>query len=120
MGPLLLVALLLAIVFVLGFLLDWTTIMLLAVPIFTPLLRAHGVDPLWFGVLMLVMIQTSYLTPPFAPAIFYLQSIAPPGMTYRDIALGQIPFVICQILTIAAVVALPWLATMLPEALRRF
>lgn len=118
--PLLLVALLLTIVFVLGFLLDWTTIVLLAVPVFTPLLRAHGVDPLWFGVLMLVMIQTSYLTPPFAPAIFYLQSIAPPGMTYRDIALGQIPFVICQLLTLVAVVALPWLATLLPEALRRF
>jgi tripartite ATP-independent transporter DctM subunit len=120
MEPLLLVALLLAIVFVLGFLLDWTTIVLLAVPVFAPLLRAHGVDPLWFGVLMLVMIQTSYLTPPFAPAIFYLQSIAPPGMTYRDIAIGQVPFVICQLLTLAAVVAMPWLATALPEALRRF
>jgi TRAP-type mannitol/chloroaromatic compound transport system permease large subunit len=69
---------------------------------------------------MLVVIQTSYLTPPFAPAIFYLQSIAPPGMTYRDIALGQIPFVACQLFTLAAVVALPWLATALPEALRRF
>jgi tripartite ATP-independent transporter DctM subunit len=115
-----LVLLLLAIVFVLGFLLDWATIVLICVPVFAPLLRAQGIDPLWFGVLMLVVIQTSYLTPPFAPAIFYLQSIAPPGMTYRDIALGQIPFVLCQIVTLALVLAFPWLATTLPEALRRF
>jgi TRAP-type mannitol/chloroaromatic compound transport system permease large subunit len=114
------VLLLLAIVFVLGFLLDWATIVLICVPVFAPLLRAHGIDPLWFGVLMLVVIQTSYLTPPFAPAIFYLQSIAPPGMTYRDIALGQIPFVLCQVATLGAVLAFPWLATALPEALRRF
>jgi tripartite ATP-independent transporter DctM subunit len=120
MPDLALVLLLLAIVFVLGFLLDWATIVLICVPVFAPLLRAHGIDPLWFGVLMLVVIQTSYLTPPFAPAIFYLQSIAPPGMTYRDIALGQIPFVLCQVATLAAVLAFPWLATALPEALRRF
>lgn len=120
MSDLALIALLLAIVFVLGFLLDWATIVLICVPVFAPLLRAHGIDPLWFGVLMLVVIQTSYLTPPFAPAIFYLQSIAPPGMTYRDIAMGQIPFVLCQVATLGVVLAFPWLATWLPEALRRF
>jgi tripartite ATP-independent transporter DctM subunit len=120
MPDLALVLLLLAIVFVLGFLIDWATIVLICVPVFAPLLAAHGIDPLWFGVLMLVVIQTSYLTPPFAPAIFYLQSIAPPGMTYRDIAMGQIPFVICQLVTLGVVLAFPWLATWLPEALRRF
>jgi tripartite ATP-independent transporter DctM subunit len=120
LSPLALVLLLLAIVFALGFVLDWATIVLICVPIFNPLLAAQGIDKLWFGVAMLVTIQTSYLTPPMAPAIFYLQSIAPPELRWRDIALGQIPFVAAQLVTLALVLAFPALATWLPEVLRRF
>lgn len=119
-SPGLLVPLLLAIVFVMGFVLEWVTIVLLAVPVFAPLLKAAGVDPLWFGVAMLVCIQTSYLTPPMAPAIFFLQSVAPPEMTYGDICRGVIPFVICQVITLIAVVALPWTATWLPALMGGF
>lgn len=113
-----LVFLLLAIVFALGFVLDWATI--ICVPVFAPLLKAAGVDPLWFGVLMLVCIQTSYLTPPMAPAIFYLQSVAPPEMTYADICRGVIPFVACQAVTLVLVFLWPALATWLPEVLRAY
>jgi tripartite ATP-independent transporter DctM subunit len=120
MSPAFLVWLLLAIVFAMGFVLDWATIVLICVPIFAPLLKAAGVDPLWFGVLMLVCIQTSYLTPPMAPAIFYLQSIAPPEMTYGDICRGMVPFVVCQIATLGLVFAWPEFATWLPGALRAF
>ncbi len=115
-----LVFLLLAIVFALGFVLDWATIVLICVPVFAPLLKAAGVDPLWFGVLMLVCIQTSYLTPPMAPAIFYLQSVAPPEMTYADICRGVIPFVACQAVTLVLVFLWPALATWLPEVLRAY
>jgi len=120
LSPTLLVIVLLAIVFVAGFVLDWATIVLLCVPIFSPLLKTAGVDPLWFGVLVLVCIQTSYLTPPMAPALFYLRSVAPPEITYGDMCRGVIPFVLCQAVTLALVMAFPWLATGLPASFRGF
>lgn len=115
-----LVALLLGIVVLLGFVLDWATIVLLCMPVFGPLLDAAGVEKLWFGVLMLCAIQTSYLTPPMAPAIFYVQSIAPPEITYGAIVRGVLPFLAVQLLVLLAVAAFPALGTALPGALRRF
>lgn len=120
LGPAGMVALFLAIVFIVGFVLDWATIVLICVPIFAPLLKVAGVDPLWFGVLMLVCIQTSYLTPPMAPAIFYFQAVAPKEITYRDMCRGMIPFIVCQLLTLALVALLPASATWLPAILQRY
>lgn len=120
LAPGALVAIFLAIVFVAGFVLDWATIVLLCVPIFSPLLKAAGIDPLWFGVLVLVCIQTSYLTPPMAPALFYLRGVAPPEITYARMCRGVAPFVVCQLITLALVMAFPWLATWLPNSLRAF
>ena len=71
-----------AIIFIAGFFLDWISIVLIFVPIFTPLVKTAGFDPVWFCILFLIMIQTSYLTPPMAPAIFYLRAIAPPAITH--------------------------------------
>ncbi len=107
----------LAIVFLLGFVLDWATIVLLTVPIFAPIVRQLGIDPLWFAVLMIVTLQTSYLTPPMAPAIFYLRSIAPPEITYGDMVRGVVPFIICQLLVLALVGLWPPTATWLPGLL---
>jgi tripartite ATP-independent transporter DctM subunit len=118
--PLGLVVLLLAVVFLLGFVLDWATIVLVCMPIFAPLLAAERIDPIWFGVLMLTCIQTSYLTPPMAPAIFYVQAVADGRITYGQIVRGVLPFLVCQLLTLLAVLAFPALATWLPEALRRY
>lgn len=115
-----LVLLLLAVVFMLGFVLDWATIVLVCMPIFAPLLAAERIDPIWFGVLMLTCIQTSYLTPPMAPAIFYVQAVADGRITYGQIVRGVLPFLACQVITLAAVLAFPTLATWLPEALRRY
>ena len=111
------IAFFLAIVFLLGFVLDWATIVLLTVPIFAPIVRQLGIDPLWFAVLMIVTLQTSYLTPPMAPAIFYLRSIAPPEITYGDMARGVVPFVICQLLVLVLVGLWPPTATWLPGLL---
>jgi TRAP-type mannitol/chloroaromatic compound transport system permease large subunit len=69
---------------------------------------------------MLVMIQTSYLTPPMAPAIFYFQAIAPKEITYRDMCRGMVPFIICQLLTLALVALVPASATWLPAILQRY
>lgn len=116
-GDLGLVLILLAVVFVAGFILDWVSIVLICLPIFVPLLDAAGIDPIWFAVLMVVVIQTSYLTPPMAPSIFYLRSIAPPEITYSDMYWGVMPFVICQVITLLLVFFWPELATWLPTVL---
>ncbi|MEX2631260.1 MAG: TRAP transporter large permease subunit [Tistlia sp.] len=115
-----LIVLLLVIVFLLGCVLEWVSVVLICVPIFVPLLRMAGVDPLWFGIMMIVVIQTSYLTPPMAPAIFYLRAISPPEITYADMYRGVVPFVICQLVVLLAVALIPGLATWLPEQLVGF
>ncbi|MDE8601432.1 TRAP transporter large permease subunit [Marinomonas sp. RSW2] len=114
MGSYGLIFLLMAVVFVAGFVLDWISVVLIFVPIFTPLVNAAGIDPIWFAVMFMVVIQTSYLTPPMAPSIFYLKSIAPKSMTYRHMYKGVMPFVIIQLLVLIIVVLLPSVATYLP------
>ncbi len=111
------VVLFLAIVFILGFVLDWISVLLIALPIFDPLVRAAGIDPIWFGVLVCIALQTSYLTPPMAPSIFYLRAIAPPEITYLDMYKGVAPFVMAQLVILLLVMVFPWMATFLPEYL---
>ncbi|MGB7483920.1 TRAP transporter large permease subunit [Castellaniella ginsengisoli] len=105
----------LCIVFLLGFVLDWTANVLICVPLFLPVLTAAGVDPIWFGTLVIIVIQTSYLTPPMASSIFYLLSIAPPDMKYGQVCKGVVPFILIQFATLALVVLFPALATWLPQ-----
>src|SRR5690606_451046 len=102
---------------ILGFVLDWISIVLICVPIYEPLLSAAGIDPVWFGVMAIIMIQTSYLTPPMAPSIFYLKSIAPPAITYGQMCRGVLPFVMCQLLLLLVVYLVPATATWLPSKL---
>lgn len=106
---------LLAVVALLGFVLDWVSIVLICVPIYVPLLQAAGIDPLWFGAMAIVVIQTSYLTPPMAPSIFYLKSIAPPEITYWDMCRGVAPFVACQLLVLLVIYFIPASVTWLPS-----
>lgn len=114
------IAFFLIIIFILGALLDWVSILLVTIPIFLPVLKLLGIDPIWFGVMAICMIQTSYLTPPMAPAIFYLKSIAPPEMTLQDMYRGVIPFIICQLLVLLVVAAYPPAATYLPSIMVGF
>jgi tripartite ATP-independent transporter DctM subunit len=112
--PWMLLSLMLAIIFVAGFFLDWISIVLIFVPIFTPLVKAAGFDPVWFCVLFLIMIQTSYLTPPMAPAIFYLRAVAPPEITIQHMYRGVVPFILLQVVTLAITMSFPQLVTWLP------
>lgn len=116
--PLLLTGMLLLVVFIAGFVLDWVSVVLICLPIFIPLLNTNAIDPLWFAVLMSIVIQTSYLTPPMAPSIFYLRSIAPPEIGYRDMYAGVMPFVGCQLLVLVLVILFPGLATLLPSYIK--
>ena len=111
------VLLMLGIVFIAGFILDWVSVVLICLPIFIPILEAAAIDPIWFAVLMIVVIQTSYLTPPMAPSIFYLRSIAPPEIGYLDMYRGVLPFVVIQVVCLMSVFVAPPLATWLPTLL---
>ncbi len=104
--------------FILGFFLDFIEITFVVVPIVAPVLLLMGVDPIWLGVMMAINLQTSFLTPPFGFALFYLRGVAPPEVTTGAIYRGALPFVGLQIIGLALVALLPWLATALPNALR--
>jgi tripartite ATP-independent transporter DctM subunit len=112
--PWMLLFLMMAIIFIAGFFLDWISIVLIFVPIFTPLIKAAGFDPVWFCVLFLIMIQTSYLTPPMAPAIFYLRAVAPPEITIHHMYRGVVPFIVLQLVTMVFTMVFPQLVTWLP------
>ena len=115
-----LLALLLGMVFLAGFVLDWISILLIFIPIFMPLVKAAGFNPVWFCILFLIVIQTSYLTPPMAPAIFYLRGISPPSITLLDMYKGVIPFILLQVVTLALVMAFPQTVLWLPSKLLGF
>lgn len=117
LSPAMMIALFLFIIFLAGFVLDWISTILICIPIFAPLVKAAGIDPLWFAVMVIVAVQTSYLTPPMAPSIFYLRAIAPREITYWDMCRGVAPFVALQLVTLALVAAFPALAVWLPKVI---
>jgi tripartite ATP-independent transporter DctM subunit len=103
--------------FIAGFFIDWISIVLILVPIFAPLLKMHGVDMVWFCIALLVVIQTSYLSPPMAPAIFYFRAISPPEITTAHMYRGVVPFIGLQLVTLAIVLAFPQVVLWLPDVL---
>jgi len=103
--------------FIAGFFLDWISIVLILVPIFTPLLKAVGVNMVWFCIALLVVIQTSYLSPPMAPAIFYFRAISPPEITTLHMYRGVIPFMVLQVITLAIILIWPETVLWLPYKL---
>ncbi|MDX5366830.1 MAG: TRAP transporter large permease subunit, partial [Alphaproteobacteria bacterium] len=105
------------IMFLLGFFLDFIEIIFVVVPIVAPILLMMGVDPVWLGVMMALNLQTSFLTPPFGFALFYLRGVAPESVTTMQIYRGAIPFVGLQLLALAIVAIFPSIATWLPKLL---
>lgn len=108
---------LMGLIFVLGFFIEWIEISYIAVPLFLPIFAAAGVDMVWLAMMITVNLQTSFLTPPFGWALFFLRGVAPPGVTTRHIYLGVIPFVGLQIVGIVLVFFFPAIATWLPRAI---
>jgi tripartite ATP-independent transporter DctM subunit len=105
------------IIFLLGWPLEWTEIIIIFVPIFLPLLEKFGVDPIFFGILVALNIQTSFNTPPMAMAAYYLKGIAPPHVQLVDIFKGSLPFVSIVVLTMALLYTFPGIALWLPDYL---
>jgi len=105
------------VMFLLGFVLDFIEITFVVVPIVGPILLAMGVDPVWLGIMIALNLQTSFLTPPFGFALFYLRGVAPPEVTTAQIYRGIMPFVAIQLLALLVLATIPELATWLPEKL---
>ena len=106
-----------AVMFILGCFLDTLEIMFVVVPVTAPVLLKLGIDPVWLGVLIAVNLQTSFLTPPFGFALFYLRGVAPPEVQTTQMYWGVIPFLCIQILMLVLLWFFPALATWLPEQL---
>jgi tripartite ATP-independent transporter DctM subunit len=104
------------IIFILGFVLDWLGILFILVPVITPAAAELGFDPIWFAMMVCVNLQTSFMTPPFAYAIFYLKGAAPPelGITVGDIIRGVVPFVFLILVALALCIAFPEIILWLP------
>lgn len=111
------VIMVMAVMFVLGFFLDFLEITLVVVPLVGPPLLAMGLDPVWLGVMMAINLQTSFLTPPFGFALFYLRGVAPDHVKTSQIYKGAIPFIGIQMLALALIALFPGLATWLPGVL---
>jgi len=105
------------VIFLLGFVLDFIEIMFLVLPIVAPIILVYDISPIWFGVMVAVNLQASFLTPPFGFSLFYLRSVAPESVSTKEIYHGIIPFVLLQLLGLAILWFFPALATWLPEVL---
>lgn len=103
------------IIFLLGWPLEWSEIIIIFVPIFLPLLQFFEIDPLFFGILVALNLQTSFLTPPMAMSAYYLKGIAPPDVRLTQIFSGVMPFLICVIASMALMYAFPQIVFFLPE-----
>jgi tripartite ATP-independent transporter DctM subunit len=114
-SPYVVLAIMMGVVFFLGMFIDWAAILLVVVPIFTPIAQDLDFNPLWFAMLVCVNLQTSFLTPPFGYSLFYFKGVAPPEYTIGDIYRGIIPFVCLQLIGIAVMVAFPQIITYLPS-----
>jgi len=107
------------IIFLLGWPLEWTEIIIIFVPIFLPLLRHYNIDPVFFGVMVALNIQTSFLTPPMAMSCYYLKGVAPPSVSLNQIFAGAFPFLLLVFVSMFLVYVFPQLAMWLPDHIYR-
>ena len=102
------------VIFVAGFFLDFIEITFIHIPVLAPIMKSFGFDPIWFSILFAVNLQTSFLTPPFGFALFYLKGVSPPGIETTEIYKGIIPFVLLQVIVLGIIIMWPEIATWLP------
>ena len=104
-----------ATVFILGFFIDFFEIAFIVIPLFVPVAQQLNIDLVWYGVILGANLQTSFLTPPFGFALFYLRGVAPPEVTTSDIYRGVIPFILLQMLVLVLIIAFPGIVSFLPN-----
>lgn len=117
-SPVALVIAMLAVLLFLGAFMDQVSMIMITLPFFIPLGQAIGIDLLWFGVLMLVVMEISFTTPPFGLLIYVMKGVAPEGITLRQVYLAAMPFIVLELLVLAMIFMIPELATWLPGLVR--
>ncbi|HUL37121.1 MAG TPA: TRAP transporter large permease subunit, partial [Thermodesulfobacteriota bacterium] len=105
----------LAVVLIMGCFMETVAIMMITIPIYMPVVNAFGFNKIWFGVMMLIALETGLITPPFGVTLFVMKGVAPPDVTMGDIWKAVTPYVIVDVLCIALVMAMPVLATVVPS-----
>lgn len=113
--PIVIIIAMLVVVLILGCFMETVAIMMITIPIYMPVVNAFGYNPVWFGVLLLIALETGLITPPFGVTLFVMKGVAPPEVTMADIWKAVTPYVIIDILCIALVLAMPFLATVVPN-----
>jgi tripartite ATP-independent transporter DctM subunit len=108
-------AFMLGVLLVLGMVLDPVGIMLITLPVFLPVVKAFGWDPIWFGVIFIIMMEIGYMTPPFGFNLFYLKSVAPPEVTMADIYMSVFPYVLVTFVGVLIIIAFPQIALYFPD-----
>ena len=107
-------AIMMAVVFFMGMFIDWAAILLVVVPIFTPIAMDLDFNPLWFAMMICINLQTSFLTPPFGYSLFYFKGVAPPEYSMGDVYRGIVPFVTIQVIALSILIFFPQIITYLP------
>jgi TRAP-type mannitol/chloroaromatic compound transport system permease large subunit len=115
LSPMAFLAIVMVVVFVAGFFIDFIEIIFIIVPVVAPIFAAMGIDLIWVGILLALNLQTSFLSPPFGFALFYLKGVAPPEVTTRHLYRGIVPYIIIQVVFLALVIAFPEMVTWLLE-----
>ena len=104
----------LVVVLIMGCFMETVAIMMITIPIYMPVVNAFGFNTVWYGVMMLIALETGLITPPFGVTLFVMKGVAPPDITMGDIWKAVTPYVIIDILCIAIVMAMPTIATIVP------
>ena len=117
LGPHAFLALVMIVIFIAGFFIDFIEITFIIVPVVVPIFVHLDINLLWLGILIAMNLQTSFLTPPFGFALFYLKGVAPPEITTAHLYKGIIPFIVIQLIGLSLVIFFPEMATWLPEVI---
>ncbi len=116
-GPTADIIFMLFLLFILGFFMEWIEISYIVLPLFLPILNATGADMVWISILVCLVLQTSFLTPPVGWSLFFLKGVAPPEVSSRDIYVGVMPYVVLQVIAVVLLFQFPAIATWLPNAI---
>jgi TRAP-type C4-dicarboxylate transport system permease large subunit len=98
---------------------DQVSMMLITLPFFMPVVKAVGIDPVWFGVMMMIALEIGFTTPPFGMLLYVMKGVAPPETRMSDIMAAALPFIALELATLLLVLAIPWLALWLPSLISR-
>jgi TRAP-type C4-dicarboxylate transport system permease large subunit len=114
-APIVILIGMLVVILILGCFMETVAIMMITIPIYMPVVNVFGYNTIWFGILMLITLETGLITPPFGVTLFVMKGVAPPNITMADIWRAVTPYVIVDILCIALVMAIPNIATVVPN-----